>query len=137
MLKNEAPTAASAMAQIDSIMENENEVEQGAALIELSQALSNISVDGAGYSSCYLVATGLNDSLHSAPNLDSSASTTFITSDDYLANPHKHKTSITAANGNTPFTKSSGKLKITNTSTPNYFPALPAPEINQNLIKRY
>lgn len=55
--KNNVPTAASAMAQINSIMENNNEAEKEAALMELAQALINISVHGDGSSSFYFTAT--------------------------------------------------------------------------------
>ena len=132
--KLKTPTAASAIAEIDAIMEKDNEAEQEAALIELSHALNTMKVNSAGSSSCYLVATALNTSLNGAPILDSGASTTFVTSDDYLTNPRKHRTPVTTANGKSSFTQSSGKLKLTETSNPIYLPALSAPDFNQNII---
>ena len=93
-----------------------------------------MSVKGAGQSYCYLVATAYNASLHSAPIIDSGASTTFFTSDDYLTNAGKHKTPIKTANGRTSFTKSSRNLKLTRTRSPIFLPVLSAPDFNQNLI---
>ena len=65
------PTAASAMAEVDNILQNDNEEEQEKALIELAQALEEMSVNGSGHPSCYLFATAYNASLNSSPFMDS------------------------------------------------------------------
>ena len=132
--KKRPPTAASAMAQVDHILQYDNEEEQEKALIELAQALEDMSVNGSGHTSSYLVATAYNASLNSKPIIDSGASTTFVTSDDYLTNARKHQTPITTANGKKSFTKSSGKLKLNTIRHPIFLPALSAPDFNQNLI---
>lgn len=106
---NTSPSAASAKATLASIMENEDIDAKEAALIELAQTLSVMPVNGGGSPSCYFVATALTSELSGGPILDSGASTTFVTSDDYLTNPRKHRTSIATANGQGSFTKSAGK----------------------------
>lgn len=50
--KNSVPTAASARVQIKSTIDNDNEAEKKATLIELAQALSTMSVNGDGPPSC-------------------------------------------------------------------------------------
>lgn len=92
--KKKDPTEAYAMAQIDYIMDADNETEKYAALIELSYALRSMTVNGARPSSCYFVAPKFTVNQNEAPILYSGASTTFATSDEYLTNPRKHKTPI-------------------------------------------
>ena len=122
--KKRPPTAASAMAQIDHILQYDNEEEQGKALNELAQALEYMSVNGSGHTSSYLVATAHNASLNRNPIIDSGASTTFVTRDDYLNNARRHQTPITTANGKQSFKKSSGKLKLNTIRHPINLPAL-------------
>lgn len=134
--KQKAPTAASAMNRIDSIVANEknNENAKMAALTELAINLSNVQKnDGASPCSRYLDARALLFNDNNVPILDSRASTTFFKSDDYLPNPKKHKIPIATANVKSSFTKSSGKYKL-NTRTPIYLPALSDPYFNQNII---
>lgn len=57
------------------------------------------TVNGADSSAYYFVAAAFTVNEKDAPILDSGASTTFVTSDDYLTNPRKHKTPIATANG--------------------------------------
>lgn len=129
--KNKAPSAATAIAHIDVIVSStsDNEAEKEDALIELSYALSSMStVNGADSSTCYLVETSFTADENDTPILDSGASTTFVTSDDYLPKPRKQKTSIETANGKISFTNSSSKYKMTKTSRPIYTPALFSPD---------
>lgn len=79
-------------------------------------------------------ATVLNVSQNKAPILNSGASTTFATSDDYLTSPRKHKTPTKTFNGTSSCTHSNGKLKLSNTSTPIYLPTLSSSDFNQILI---
>lgn len=125
------------MAQIDAIVcsNSDTEAEKDSALVELSQALCSMeTVNGAGYSTCNFVATAFTANEKDAPILDTGASTNFVTSDEYIINPHKKKTPISTANVKSSFTKSSGKYKITETSQPVYLPTLPAPDFRQNII---
>lgn len=93
------------MTQIDEIMGTDNEVKEEAAFIELDLALEYMTVNDAGYFYCYFHATTFNVGQNKAPILDYGASTTFVTSDDYLTNSRKQKTTITTANGKSSFTQ--------------------------------
>lgn len=71
---------------------------------------------------------------YASPILYSGASASFVTDDRHLTHPLPYRTSITTANGQKRFTKSSGKYKPRNNATPVYVSALSAPDFNQKLI---
>lgn len=91
-------------------------------------------VNGDSHFTLYYVSTALTANKRDASIIDSGASTTFVTSDSYLTNPMKHKTSIVAANGKGSVTKSQVKYKIAGASNPIYLSALSAPDFTQNLV---
>lgn len=121
------------MAEIDRIMAVDN-ANAEAALIELDRNRSTLSVNDAGSSSCYCVATACNVAKNNDPILDSGASTTFVTSDEYLTNARKYKTPVAAANGHISFKQSVGKYKLADSANLKYVAALSAPDFAQNLV---
>lgn len=87
-----ALTASSANAKISEIMCNEDMDVKEAALIELARFFNATLVNCCGHVPYEIVVTAITSVPSGESVLNSGASTNFVTSDNYLTKPHKHKT---------------------------------------------